>query len=165
MANSSLESRSFAVSDELIKTLKTNLKKYGNDNPKGAARARNLLRDKKVSYSEIKRIKNFFDNYDGDGNDLEYKMNGGDVGEKWCNNTLSSARDSVHNVKQARMNAGEENQFLKTHNKDKMNANPTHVGMVKIHKGSQMRNIMNNTTVYESELNKINQLIKKMNNG
>tara|TARA_B100000953_G_C17756775_1_gene337604 strand:+ start:26 stop:514 length:489 start_codon:yes stop_codon:yes gene_type:complete len=158
MANQNLEGRVFKVSDKLLKTLKSNLEKYGQDNPKGSKRARNLITQKQISYEEMKRIKNYFDNYDGDGSDVEYKLNGGEVAQKWVENLLGHARDTVDSVKRVRMDAGEENQYKKTHEKDKDNANPTGVGMVKLHKGDQMRNIMNNTTVYE-EVQKIKDLI------
>jgi hypothetical protein len=159
MPNSSLENQSFKVSDELRSTLKKNLEKYGKDNPKGSKRARKMITNPTVNYNEMKRMKTYFDNYDGDGSDVEYKLNGGDLGKDWVESTLNTARDTVDGIKRTRMDAGEENQFKKTHEKDKDNANPTGVGMVKIHKGSDMRNIMNNTTVYE-EIKQIKELIE-----
>lgn len=159
MANSSLENRTFAVTDKLLNTLKSNLEKYGADNPKGSKRARNLITKREVTYQEMKRIKNYFDNYEGDGTDVEYKLNGGEVAKEWVEKLLGTARETVDNIKRTQMDAGSENKFKKTHEKDKDNANPTGVGMVKIHKGANMRNIMNNTTVYE-EIQQIKELIK-----
>lgn len=159
MANSSLENRTFEVSDKLLNKLKSNLEKYGKDNPKGSKRARNLITKQMATYHEMKRLKHYFDNYEGDGMDVEYKLNGGDVAKEWVETSLGNARDTIDSIKRTRMDAGDENQFKKTHEKDKDNANPTGVGMVKIHKGANMRNIMNNTTVYE-EIQQIKKLIK-----
>jgi len=159
MANSSLENRMFPVSDKVINKLKSNLQKYGQDNPTGSKRARNLITRKQVSYQEMKRLKNYFDNYEGDGSDIEFKLNGGEIAREWVDVQLTNARDTVDSIKRTRMDAGEENQFIDTHEKDKDNADPTGVGMVKIHKGANMRNIMNNTTVYE-EIEQIKELIK-----
>lgn len=164
MANSALEDKYFKVPDEVLNNLKSNLEKYGNDNPTGSKRARDLITTRKATYPQMKKIKTYFDSYDGDGTDNEYKLNGGKITQDWIDNQLGQARDTVDGEKRVRMDGGEENQFLKTHEKDKDNANPTGVGMVKIHKGSNMRNIMNNTTTYEStikeEVSKIKKLIK-----
>lgn len=149
----------FPVEDKVLNRLKSNLQKYGQDDPKGSKRARNLITRKKVSYQEMKRIKNYFDNYEGDGSDVEFKLNGGEIAREWIETQLGNARDTVDSIKRTRMDAGEENQFLDTHEKDKDNADPTGVGTVKIHKGATMRNIMNNTTVYE-EIEQIKELIK-----
>ena len=68
------------------------------------------------------------------------------------------------------MDAGRENQFLKTHDKDKDNANPTRVGgLPKINKGNIYRKIMTNKEVYneslKKEINQIKYLIEYMNNN
>lgn len=159
MPNSSLENRMFPLTDKVLNKLKGNLQRYGQDDPKGSKRARNLITRKKASYQEMKRIKNYFDNYSGDGTDVEFKLNGGEIAREWVENELGTSRDSIKSEKLARMDAGEENQFLKTHEKDNANSNPTGVGMVKISKGTNNRNIMNNTTVYE-EVEQIKKLIK-----
>lgn len=159
MPNSSLENRMFPVEDKVLNKLKSNLQKYGQDDPKGSKHARNLITTKQVSYQEMKRIKNYFDNYQGDGSDTEFKLHGAEVAREWIETQLNNARDTVDSIKRTRMDAGEENQFIDTHEKDKDNANPTKVGMVKIHKGANMRNIMNNTTVYE-EIQQIKKLIQ-----
>jgi hypothetical protein len=164
MANSALSGKYFKVPDEVINNLKSNLEKYGEGNNAGSNRAREIITTRKVSYDTIKRLKSFFEKYEGDGTDDEYKLNGGKTTEKWVNNQLDQARDTVDSVKRTRMDAGEQNQFKKTHEKDIDNANPTGVGMVKIHKGSNMRNIMNNTTTYEGTIKEEVEQIKKLIN-
>lgn len=122
----------------------------------------------KISYENMKKIKSFFDNYDGDGTDEEYKNKGGERMKNWINNTLSDSRDSIYYEKKSRMDAGEENQFIKTHTKDKDNANPTKIRLPKIAKSSKNKYIMANRTVYESideEIDTIKYLIEYMNNN
>jgi hypothetical protein len=165
MANSALKNKYFPVPDKVVELVKTNLDKYGSESNKGSNRARKVITKKRMSYTEMKNLKSYFDNYEGDGRDAEYKLNGGETMKDWIDEELEQARDTVDREKRVRMDAGEENQFKKTHTKDKDNANPTGVGMVKIHKGANMRNIMNNTTVYESqslteELEEIKRIIR-----
>jgi hypothetical protein len=164
MANQALEDKYFKVPEKVLNTLKSNLQKYGKDNETGSKRARDLISSRKATYPQLKKMKTYFEKYEGDGTDTEFKLNGGEVAKEWVYDELDQARDVVDSVKRTRMDAGEENQFKKTHEKDNDNANPTGVGMVKIHKGSKMRNIMNNTTTYEStikeEVEKIKNLIK-----
>jgi hypothetical protein len=48
-----------------------------------------------ITYSELKRIKNFFDNFKGNDNDIEYILNGGTTMKNWTNSTLDKLRNSV----------------------------------------------------------------------
>ena len=151
MANSDLKNSYFNCPDEIINFIKKQLVHYekGGDT-RGLKRAKNLIAQKTVSYSHIKRLKNFFDNFKGNQNDMQFRLNGGEKMKKWVDNTLKNARDSISNVKKNRMNAGEENQFKKTHTKDKDNADPTRVRLPRPHKGSVHRQIMTNKVVYET---------------
>ena len=97
----------------------------------------------------MKRIKNYFDSYSGDGDDDEYKLNGGELMKNWVDKELGTSRDAIHSTKKVQMDAGRENSFIKTHEKDK-SKNPTKVGIPKLHKGSTAANIMRNDTTYES---------------
>ena len=133
----------------------------------GFKRAKNIVDTKRLSYEQMKRVKNYFDNYEGDGNDMEFKLNGGDLMKSWVNNTLGNARDAIENVKRVEMNAGKENAFIRTHNKDRDNKNITKVNLPKPEKGSQYDNIMNGRVRYESvesKINSIKYLIEYMNN-
>lgn len=123
--------------------------------------------DKKLSYENMKKIKSFFDNYDGDGNDTQYNKYGGEKMKQWLDNTLNDMRGAIYYPKKARMDSDEENQFKKTHHKDKDNTNVGDVNIPKIAKSSNHRAIMANKAVYESineELKTIKYLIKYMNN-
>jgi len=69
------------------------------------------------------------------------------------------------------MDTGRENQFIRTHEKDKDNANPTNAnsGMVKINKGTMYRKVMSGKEVYNESINKeityIKYLMEYMNNN
>ena len=43
----------------------------------GYKRAKGILGTNLVEYAQMKRIKNWFDTFDGDHNDMEYRLNGG----------------------------------------------------------------------------------------
>jgi len=122
--------------------------------------------DKKLSYENMKKIKSFFDNYEGDGTDEKYVNYGGKKMHEWLNKTLENLSKSVYYPKKSRMDAGEENQFKKPHTKDRDNSNPTEIKLPNVIKGSKHKYIMANKTVYESiedELKAIRYLIEYMN--
>lgn len=124
--------------------------------------------NRKISYENMKKMKSFFDNYDGNGNDEQYVDYGGEEMKNWLNNTLDDMRDAVYYPKKSRMDAGEENQFKKTHHKDKDNTNLGDVNIPNIAKSSNHKYIMADKSVYENineELNIIRYLIEYMNNN
>lgn len=163
MANSNLEGRYFTPSDKVLAKIERALIKYDVESrSNGFARAKAILKNKRISYEQMKRIKNYFDTYEGDGTDIEFKLNGGNTMKQWNQEALSTGRDVIEKEKKARMDAGEENQFIDTHEKDRDNADPTRVRMAKIHKGSKLRNIMANDTIYE-QVDSIKYLIAYMN--
>lgn len=45
-----------------------------------------------VTYQQLGRIKNWFDNYDGDGTDAPFILNGADYMKNWVENTIQSLR-------------------------------------------------------------------------
>lgn len=163
MPNKALQNRKFVVTDELAHRLKINLEKYGKDDSKGAKRARFLITNREVSYSDMKRIKNYFDNYEGDGKDPEYKLNGGDQAKEWVENELGLARDTIHSMKNNRKEAGEENMFIKTHTKDS-NANPTEIGgLINVQKTSAsdaIKGEFNYDKNVSEEISEIKRIIK-----
>lgn len=145
MPNSELKNKIYNVDEEQQKFLGTTIS-YPN------------LKMSKSRLEQAKEAKDF----------NEFNRRGGDETLKWINNTLKTDRDSLYNNKKVGMDAGRENQFIKTHDKDKDNANPTAVGgLPKINKGNVSRKIMNNTEVYnesfDSEIKGIKYLIEYMN--
>jgi hypothetical protein len=122
-----------------------------------------------ISYSNLKMTKTRLNKAKKEGNLDEFNKKGGENVLKWVDETLKKDRDAIYNVKKTGMDAGRENQFLKTHEKDK-NANPTAVGgLPKLNKGNISRKIMTNKEVYnesiDTEINKIKYLMEYMNNN
>lgn len=123
-----------------------------------------------MSYPNLKMTKTRLNQAKKDKNTDEFKRKGGDEVLKWIDETLKTDRKAIYSVKKTGMDAGRENQFLKTHEKDKANANPTAIGgLPKINKGNISRKIMSNKEVYNesmnTEINKIKYLMEYMNNN
>ena len=51
----------------------------------GYKRAKDILEHGKIPYGQMKRIKNWFDSFEGDHNDMEYRLNGGKTMNNWVN--------------------------------------------------------------------------------
>lgn len=64
-------------------------------NTEGYRRNKELRKSGYVTYQQLKRMKNFFDNFSGNENDLPYILNGGHYMNNWVNQTLKSLRDDV----------------------------------------------------------------------
>ena len=122
--------------------------------------------DKKLSYENMKKMKSFFDNYDGDETDVTYKEKGGEKMKNWLDKTLTDLRNAIYYQKKSMKDVGMQNQFKKTHTKD-TNPNPTKVRIPKIAKSSTHDYIMMDKTVYESldkEIKDIKYLIEYLDN-
>lgn len=99
----------------------------------------------------------------------EFERLGGANELKKISGIIHKEQDADYRKKKVGMDAGRENQFIKKHEKDRDNANPTGVGGVpKMNKGSVNRKIMTNKEVYNegltSEISEIKYLIEYMNN-
>lgn len=104
------------------------------------------------------------------GDCAEYQRLGGDAELQRLEAIIHTAQTANHNIKKTGKDAGRENEFIKTHEKDRDNANPTAVGGIpKVTNGSVKDKIMTNTEVYneslKKELSDIRYLIEYMNNN
>ena len=119
--NKDLKGRKFMLSKGIKKHLLNTLNSYNGDkNIEGYKRLVNILSmENGIDYNEMKRLKNFFDNYNGTNQNVTYILNGGDEMKNWVNNTLTSATTAIKDIKQDKKNVGMENVFIKKHNKDK----------------------------------------------
>jgi hypothetical protein len=123
-----------------------------------------------ISYPNLKMTKTRLNQVKKDGNIDEFKRKGGDEVLNWVEETLKTDRKAIYSVKKTGMDVGRENQFIRHHEKDKANANPTAVGgLPKINKGNISRKIMSNKEVYNESINaeikQIRYLIEYMNNN
>lgn len=150
--NQDLKNDKYVIPDELKSTLKSRLVSMDKSN-KGYSRCSSLLDNGNVTYSQAKKFKHELEN-ELDG--VDYDNVGGDDMLSFLDASLNGRRDSVRVGKKTRMNSGMDNQFLKTHTKDKTK-NPTKVRKVKVAKKSD--DIMNNRAIYE-DIARIKKLIK-----
>jgi hypothetical protein len=116
------------------------------------------------------RLKKAQENCQNDNDCGEFNKLGGVSKLNRLDTIIGKEQDVDYQKKKVGMDAGRENQFIKTHEKDKDNANPTGVGGIpKINKGSINRKIMSNKEVYNENLNveisEIRYLIEYMNNN
>lgn len=125
-----------------------------NENTEGYNRNKELQSQKFITYKQLKRIKNFFDNFKGNHKEPPFILNGGVEIKNWVNDELRKMRDYVKNTKTNKMNAGMMNQFIKPHEKkDFTNVRPSQEHSKTIDKY--------NSAVTES-LKRINELISKI---
>ena len=128
--------------------------KNADANTEGYNRNKELQSQKFITYKQLKRIKNFFDNFKGNHKDPSFILNGGVEIKNWVNDELRKMRDYVKNTKTNKMNTGMVNQFIDPHQKkDFTNVRPSQVHS----KTSEKYD----TAVTES-LKRINELISKI---
>ena len=61
-----------------------------DENTEGYKRNKDLRDTKEVTYQQLKRMKNWFDEFNGHENELPHILNGGHYVKGWINNTLDS---------------------------------------------------------------------------
>jgi hypothetical protein len=128
----------------------------------------------KINYQalamQVSRLKKAQEDCQNKNNCGEFNRLGGTTKLNELEAITKKEQDADYQKKKVGMDAGRENQFIKTHEKDKDNANPTGVGGIpKMNKGSINRKIMSNKEVYNENLNveisEIRYLIEYMNNN
>jgi len=88
-----------------------------NDKTEGYRRNKELRDSGFVTYQQLKRMKNFFDSYNGDKTDMPFILNGADYVKTWVDNTLTSMRDNVYMSKDIKSTVLP-NQFIQPHQKN-----------------------------------------------
>lgn len=111
--NSEGENRTWKMPDDVYTQLQYNASNYNGDkNADGWDRLNNLIKNPNISYDEMRRLKNFFDNHAKD--EVEhYKLICGDKLKPWVNNSLKSFTGSIASDKENRSNMGELNVYQK----------------------------------------------------
>jgi len=94
--NSELYGKEYIIPENILSNINKALIQFPNDN--GIKRAKYLLNNKKISYSNLKRIKNFFD-YNTEKTS-QYLLYGGDEMKSWVEKLLNSERQSADNTKE-----------------------------------------------------------------
>jgi hypothetical protein len=148
--NSNLYNNIAMIPDSLVKHLTDCFNSVqGNTNTEGYKRNEELRKSKKATYQQIKRIKNWFDSYGGNKEDSPFILNGGDRMYKWCDEVLRVWRDGTNAGKKIKSDAGMQNQYLDSHEKNSFNLNDKH--------GTTADDLK-----IKENINKINKLIKNI---
>jgi hypothetical protein len=146
--NSNLYDRQAKLPESLIKHLKQCFNSTNGDtNTEGYKRNQELTKSGLVTYQQIKRIKNWFDSYNGNKEDAPFILNGGDRMNNWVNHALQQMRGSVDSGKKHKSDGGMANQYLDSHEKNNFNMNDKHTTTA-------------DDLKLESEIKRINKLIK-----
>ena len=136
MANSKLMGKEFGLPPELQKVT-------GNQT---------------ISYSMLKKQKNFFDYHDE--KHPYYEKRGGEKMKEFIESTLRGQRGRVKKSAELKSEFTPENGFKKTHNKDRQTKNVTKVGgLPKVHKSTTHKKLYKGEMVYEQEIKRIQELI------
>jgi len=114
MANNKLQGGKVLIDDDIDYHLKKIYNAYkGSKDVEGYERLRGLCDNKDVSYEQLKRIKNFFDGFDGKNSETTYLLNGGTKMKSWVQSKLDDMRDNVSSKKKNMKNVGMSNQYQK----------------------------------------------------
>lgn len=88
--NSKLYGNSYRVPNDILKIIKTNIYKYPNS--EGIKRAKNIVNSGTLSYQNLKRLKNFFDNTN---QGEQFELAGGNEMKLYIDKVLNSERNRV----------------------------------------------------------------------
>jgi hypothetical protein len=150
--NSDLYNNTAVLPDTLLKHLGdsfNSVQLQSDSNIEGFNRNQELRQSKNATYQQIKRIKSWFDGYNGNKEDAPFILNGGDRMKNWCDEVLKVWRANVDGGKKIKSDTGMQNQYIDNHEKNSFNLNDKHSSTV------------DDLSVNE-ELKKINKLMKKI---
>ena len=128
--------------------------KNPDKNSEGYKRNQELQNQRFIGYPQLKRIKNFFDNFKGGQDDVSFILNGGFVMKNWVNDQLRRMRDGIHITKRNKMDVGMQNQFIKPHEKK---------DFTNVRKSQEHSSTLSKYDVAVTEsLKRINEIISKL---
>ena len=128
--------------------------KGANENVEGFKRNQELQSKNYIDYKQLKRIKNFFDNFKGNHKDPSFILNGGVEMKNWVNDVLRKMRQGLDLTKRNKADTGMQNQYIKPHEKKDF----TNVRASQKHASTLQKY---DSAVTES-LKRINELISKL---
>ncbi len=161
--NNELDGKYWSCPIYVRNCLSTAVKRYESLNKNGKPtegykRAKGILENNNIEYKQMKRIKNWFDKFEGDHNDMEYRLNGGKTMDNWVNGTLNKETQAIKGPKKIKMETGMSNQFLKQHEKDN-NKHSLKIKSPKLHTSPVSHQIWTGKPVYSEEIKRIKSLI------
>lgn len=158
MANRELQGLSWDIPEELCNHLTRIKNSYkGDKNAPGYQRLENFIENPKMSYEQLKRVKNFFDTHSSSGTDYmdkkqdtEFILNGASKMKHFVNKTLEDARRNIENPKKVKNDTGmvgnhyQKNSFMNNIKKDvKISTKPKTLRQEGIYEIGIMENIIN----------------------
>jgi ADP-ribose pyrophosphatase YjhB (NUDIX family) len=101
MANQQLYDKQYSVPSDVIKYIQTVL--VSSPSGEGVKRAKFIVKNGSVTYQELKRLKNFFDNFNTQANNkAQYALAGGNLMKAFVDATLNQQRAGVQRSKEVR---------------------------------------------------------------
>ena len=91
--------------------------KGADENTEGFNRNKELQTQNFIEYKQLKRIKNFFDNFIGNQNEPSFILNGGAIMKNWVNDELRKMREFGDLTKRNKKDTGMQNSYIKPHEK------------------------------------------------
>lgn len=94
--NSNLYNKTIPLPKEMVEYLQTCFDEIPNSDSsiEGHKRNEELRNSGYVTYQQLGRIKNWFDNYEGDGTDAPFILNGADYMKNWAETTIQQLRNN-----------------------------------------------------------------------
>lgn len=154
--NKNLYGKQFAIPEDVRKHLQSMYAKHSNNSEtnEGLKRNRQLQNASSLSYSQAKRIKNFFDSYKGDTNSAEYNLNGGQKMKSFVESILSGARRGIESTQSTKRDTGMQMDREYLSQPADMNISPSNT-----HKSTTEKNLNEEIT---DNLKRINEIMKKL---
>lgn len=148
MPNSKLKQKYFNIPDNQLKNLLEIFKNFNGDKKtKGYLRLKGLLKEKKISYENMKVFKHFLDKNPNDS--LIYKLHGGDIFHNWVNDSLNQSRNTIDTTKSLKQKLGDTNAYIKSHDKERDNVS-LKPKMARLDKSMTTKDIADNNVNYEN---------------
>jgi 8-oxo-dGTP diphosphatase len=99
--NQYLKDKQYKIPQEVLKSI--NVALISNPNNDGIKRAKYLLKNGSITYQEMKRLKNFLDNFNTTPeNQMQYYLAGGDLMKSFIDRTLNADRNAVKQSKEVK---------------------------------------------------------------
>lgn len=125
MANQELYNKTYSVPPAVLNYIQSILVSTPQGN--GVKRAKFIVKNGILTYQELKRLKNFFDNFNVQTqNKVEYELAGGNLMKAFIDKTLNSERSGVKRSKEARRDVNANpNSELKPYQTPRLNEEKT----------------------------------------
>jgi len=124
--NKELKNRIFNIPQDVMDIINHTIITLNGESSSGMMRAKKLLQDRKVKYSQLKRIIHDLQNTDKYKDRTKYNLYGGDRMLNWGKQFLKGERDLIKNKKEltkktneiSNMDGVRKNPYLKKHKKN-----------------------------------------------